>query len=57
MFCYFYSELNVANVDIKLCITVSKNVAKTIKLFVVKSEQLVSSWILVYYYGRKKVQK
>ncbi|XP_062611399.1 conserved oligomeric Golgi complex subunit 5-like isoform X3 [Saccostrea cucullata] len=35
------SELNVANVDAKLCNTVAKNVAKTIQLFAVKSEQLL----------------
>ncbi|XP_048741093.2 conserved oligomeric Golgi complex subunit 5-like isoform X2 [Ostrea edulis] len=35
------SELNVASVDAKLCITVAKNVAKTIQLFAVKSEQLL----------------
>lgn len=35
------SELNVASVDTKLCITVSKNVAKTVKMFCVKSEQLL----------------
>ncbi|KAK3101950.1 hypothetical protein FSP39_007576 [Pinctada imbricata] len=37
------SEMNVASVDTKLCITVSKNVAKTIKLFTVKSEQLLAT--------------
>ncbi|KAL3853402.1 hypothetical protein ACJMK2_016944 [Sinanodonta woodiana] len=37
------SELNVASIDPKLCITVSKNVAKTVKLFSVKSEQLLST--------------
>ncbi|XP_041349093.1 conserved oligomeric Golgi complex subunit 5-like [Gigantopelta aegis] len=37
------SELNVANVDSKLSITVAKNVAKTIKLFCVKSEQLLTT--------------
>ncbi|KAL4226453.1 Conserved oligomeric Golgi complex subunit [Mactra antiquata] len=35
------SELNVASVDKKLCVTVAKNVAKTVKMFCVKSEQLV----------------
>ncbi|XP_052679211.1 conserved oligomeric Golgi complex subunit 5-like isoform X3 [Crassostrea angulata] len=35
------SELNVASVDTQLCITVAKNVAKTIQLFSVKSEQLL----------------
>lgn len=37
-----FSELNVASVDVKLCITVAKNVGKTVKMFCVKSEQLVS---------------
>ena len=36
-----FSELNVASVDKKLCVTVAKNVAKTVKMFCVKSEQLV----------------
>ncbi|KAH0616501.1 hypothetical protein JD844_027644 [Phrynosoma platyrhinos] len=36
------SELNVAAVDPNLSLAVSKNVAKTIQLFGVKSEQLVS---------------
>lgn len=35
------SELNVSSVDTKLSITIAKNVAKTVKLFCVKSEQLV----------------
>ncbi|KAH3880912.1 hypothetical protein DPMN_004834, partial [Dreissena polymorpha] len=35
------SELNVASVDSKLCVTVAKNVAKTVKMFCVKSEQLL----------------
>ena len=35
------SELNVASVDTQLSVTVAKNVAKTIQLFCVKSEQLV----------------
>ncbi|XP_055958266.1 conserved oligomeric Golgi complex subunit 5 [Patella vulgata] len=37
------SELNVSAVDNKLSITVAKNVANTIKLFCVKSEQLLST--------------
>ena len=37
-----FSELNVASVDTKLCVTVAKNVSKTVKMFCVKSEQLVS---------------
>ncbi|KAG8577236.1 hypothetical protein GDO81_010109, partial [Engystomops pustulosus] len=37
------SEMNVAAVDPNLCIAVSKNVAKTIQLFGVKSEQLLST--------------
>ncbi|XP_056429563.1 conserved oligomeric Golgi complex subunit 5 isoform X1 [Hyla sarda] len=37
------SEMNVAAVDPHLCIAVSKNVAKTIQLFGVKSEQLLST--------------
>ncbi|XP_060069562.1 conserved oligomeric Golgi complex subunit 5-like isoform X3 [Ylistrum balloti] len=37
------SELNVASVDNKLCVTVSKNVAKTIELFCNKSEQLLAT--------------
>ena len=41
------SELNVASVDVKLCITVAKNVAKTIQLFSVKSEQLVSKVYII----------
>lgn len=35
------SELNVASVDSKLSLTVARNVSKTIKLFCVKSEQLL----------------
>ncbi|XP_076469307.1 conserved oligomeric Golgi complex subunit 5-like [Babylonia areolata] len=35
------SELNVSSVDMKLSITIAKNVAKTIQLFCVKSEQLL----------------
>lgn len=42
------SELNVASVDTQLCITVAKNVAKTIQLFSVKSEQLVCGYIKIY---------
>ena len=38
---YIFSELSVASVDIQLSITVAKNVAKTIQLLCVKSEQLV----------------
>ena len=38
----YFSELNVASVDKKLCVTVAKNVSKTVKMFCVKSEQLVS---------------
>lgn len=38
----FSSELNVAAVDANLTLAVSKNVAKTIQLYGVKSEQLVS---------------
>ncbi|XP_071153138.1 conserved oligomeric Golgi complex subunit 5-like isoform X1 [Mytilus edulis] len=37
------SELNVASVDTKLSITIAKNVAKTVQLFNVKSEQLLST--------------
>ncbi|KAJ7329585.1 hypothetical protein JRQ81_015759 [Phrynocephalus forsythii] len=37
------SELNVASVDSNLSLAVSKNVAKTIQLFGVKSEQLLST--------------
>ncbi|GFO07452.1 conserved oligomeric Golgi complex subunit 5 [Plakobranchus ocellatus] len=37
------SELNVSSVDQKLSITVARNVAKTVKLFCVKSEQLLST--------------
>ncbi|KAK3767574.1 hypothetical protein RRG08_003835 [Elysia crispata] len=37
------SELNVSSVDIKLSVTVARNVAKTVKLFCVKSEQLLST--------------
>ena len=39
---FIFSELNVAIVDTALCVTVSRNVAKTVQLFAVKSEQLVS---------------
>ncbi|KAL8566375.1 hypothetical protein ACOMHN_049333 [Nucella lapillus] len=35
------SELHVSSVDMKLSITIAKNVAKTIQLFCVKSEQLL----------------
>ena len=38
----FCSELHVSSVDTKLSITIAKNVSKTIQLFCVKSEQLVS---------------
>lgn len=38
-----FSELTVAAVDAKLCQLVAKNVAKTVKLLAVKSEQLLSS--------------
>lgn len=38
----FSSELNVAAVDANLTLAVSKNVSKTIQLYGVKSEQLVS---------------
>ncbi|XP_038934049.1 conserved oligomeric Golgi complex subunit 5 isoform X1 [Rattus norvegicus] len=37
------SELNVAAVDANLTLAVSKNVAKTIQLYAVKSEQLLST--------------
>ncbi|KAJ8301246.1 hypothetical protein KUTeg_020233 [Tegillarca granosa] len=37
------SELNVASVDVQLCITVAKNISKTVQLFCVKSEQLLST--------------
>ena len=37
----YYSELSVASVDAGLIALVAKNVAKTIQLFTVKSEQLV----------------
>ncbi|XP_052781964.1 conserved oligomeric Golgi complex subunit 5-like isoform X2 [Mya arenaria] len=36
-----YNELNVASVDKKLCVTVAKNVSKTVKMYCVKSEQLL----------------
>jgi len=38
------SELNVAAVDPDLSLAVAKNVAKTIQLYGVKSEQLVSNF-------------
>ncbi|EDL36904.1 mCG22471, isoform CRA_b [Mus musculus] len=38
-----YDELNVAAVDANLTLAVSKNVAKTIQLYAVKSEQLLST--------------
>ncbi|KAL2777523.1 conserved oligomeric Golgi complex subunit 5 isoform 4 [Daubentonia madagascariensis] len=38
-----YDELNVAAVDANLTLAVSKNVAKTIQLYGVKSEQLLST--------------
>uniref|UniRef100_A0A8C9IV80 Conserved oligomeric Golgi complex subunit 5 n=1 Tax=Piliocolobus tephrosceles TaxID=591936 RepID=A0A8C9IV80_9PRIM len=38
-----YDELNVAAVDTNLTLAVSKNVAKTIQLYSVKSEQLLST--------------
>ncbi|XP_064633908.1 conserved oligomeric Golgi complex subunit 5-like [Lineus longissimus] len=37
------SELNVASVDTHLSITVAKNVAKTVQLYAVKCEQLLST--------------
>lgn len=42
-FFFFPSELNVAAVDPDLSLSVSKNVAKTVQLYAVKSEQLVSN--------------
>ena len=36
-----FSELNVANVDASLSVSVSRNVEKTIQLYTAKSEQLV----------------
>jgi hypothetical protein len=42
LLCQCFSELHVASVDTKLSVTIAKNVAKTIQLFAVKSEQLVS---------------
>lgn len=44
---FFSSELNVAAVDANLTLAVSKNVAKTIQLYGVKSEQLVSDILSV----------
>ena len=41
--CFYFSELNIAQVDADLTVTVAKNVAKTVQLFVVKSEELVSN--------------
>jgi hypothetical protein len=41
VFCGCFSELHVASVDTKLSVTIAKNVAKTVQLFAVKSEQLV----------------
>ena len=41
--CWAFSELSVASVDPHLSVTVAKNVAKTIQLFAVKSEQLVGN--------------
>lgn len=38
----YFSELNVASVDQNLSIAVAKNASKTVQLFCVKSEQLVS---------------
>lgn len=37
------SEISVSSVDATLSVTVAKNVAKTVKFFAVKSEQLISS--------------
>lgn len=37
------SEISVSSVDATLSITVAKNVAKTVKFFAVKSEQLITS--------------
>ena len=42
--CHIFSELNVANVDASLSVSVSRNVEKTIQLYTAKSEQLVRSW-------------
>ena len=42
--CFYFlvsSELNVANVDSSLSVSVSRNVEKTIQLYTAKSEQLV----------------
>ena len=39
---FAYSELSVASVDQQLSVTVAKNVAKTVQLYAVKCEQLVS---------------
>ena len=41
--CHIFSELNVANVDASLSVSVSRNVEKTIQLYTAKSEQLVRS--------------
>lgn len=41
------SELNVAAVDPDLSLAVAKNVAKTIQLYCVKSEQLVSNFVFL----------
>ena len=40
-----FSELSVASVDTGLSVTVAKNVAKTVQLYTVKCEQLVSGSI------------
>ena len=37
-----YSELNVSSVDQQLSVTIARNVAKTVQLYCVKCEQMVS---------------
>ena len=48
--CFYFlvsSELNVANVDSSLSVSVSRNVEKTIQLYTAKSEQLVRTIVAV----------
>ena len=48
--CIFYSELQVASFDNKMAHSVAKNVSKTIKMFAVKCEQLVSEFYCHFFH-------
>ncbi len=44
MWSFLFSELNVSSVDQQLSITIARNVAKTVQLYCVKCEQMVSQY-------------